>query len=244
MKILFFDIETAPMDVKVFGLWNQNIGLNQIVTPTRMLSFAAKWKDGPVGFHASRNKVQHKRMIQRMHSLLDEADVVVHYYGERFDVPHVNREFVELGLGPVSPYVQVDLKKVAKQFYLPSYKLQYVSTWLGFDGKTAHSGFNLWVDCLKGDPEAWAKMEEYNRQDVVLLEQVFDKLRPWIKSLPSVALYMDDPEETSGCPACGSQNLIKKGFRVTKLSKYQAYLCKDCTKYSQSGKAIKRVDLR
>jgi hypothetical protein len=42
-KILVLDIETAPMTVLSFGLRNQNIGINQIIAPSRMIAFSAKW---------------------------------------------------------------------------------------------------------------------------------------------------------------------------------------------------------
>ena len=44
MKILYLDIETAPNLVFTWGLFNQNIGLNQIVKPGYTLCFAAQWE--------------------------------------------------------------------------------------------------------------------------------------------------------------------------------------------------------
>ncbi len=43
MKILTIDIETSPNLAHVWGLWNQNVGLPQLLEPTQMISFAAKW---------------------------------------------------------------------------------------------------------------------------------------------------------------------------------------------------------
>ena len=44
-KILSLDIETAPMVGTFWGLWKQNIGLNQIAEDWYILCYAAKWLD-------------------------------------------------------------------------------------------------------------------------------------------------------------------------------------------------------
>ena len=43
MKILLLDIETAPNLAHVWGLWNQNVGITQIVTAGYTLCWSAKW---------------------------------------------------------------------------------------------------------------------------------------------------------------------------------------------------------
>ena len=42
-KILCFDIETLPLESYTWGLFDQNVGLNQIKTDWAALSIAAKW---------------------------------------------------------------------------------------------------------------------------------------------------------------------------------------------------------
>lgn len=250
MKVLLVDIETTPIVADVWALWDQNVGLNQIHKPTRMLSFVAKWKDTETErfkpeFWPSKNKSTHKKMIKRLHALLNDADVVVHFYGKKFDIPHANREFVELGLTPPSPYHQVDLKQeVSRNFKLPSNKLQYVATWLGFEGKVQHSGHSLWTRCIAGDPEAWTTMEEYNIQDVLLLEDVFNRLAPWIKGIPNAALFVDDDNTLGVCPSCTANNLRKEGTTAVGQSTYQRYQCRDCGKWSRGNRALRRVQLR
>jgi uncharacterized protein YprB with RNaseH-like and TPR domain len=120
-------------------------------------------------------------MVSTAHALLDLADVVMTWNGRKFDIPHLNREFLGLGFSPPSPYQQIDLYQVVKKnFLFPSNKLQYVSQALGLDGKVAHEGHGLWVACMEGDPEAWALMERYNKQDVWMLEEIYGRVQPWI----------------------------------------------------------------
>jgi hypothetical protein len=232
-RVLLIDIETSPNLVWAWGLWKQNIGINQIVEPTRMLCFAAKWLGEDKVIFRSEHDSSKMVMLIDAWNLLNEADVVVHYYGSRFDRPHLYREFLQEGMEPPSPFRQVDLKlAVAKQFQFPSNKLQFVSQALGFEGKVEHEGFGLWTKCMAGDDEAWARMQEYNEQDVRLLEDVYAALLPWIPGLPNRHLYPD----AGSCPACGDGPVERSGLYRTALSTYAQYRCLGCGSWLRSSK--------
>ena len=149
MKVLFLDIETAPNKVYCWGLWNQNISINQIVEPGYTICFAAKWENSKkIHFH-SMQKNGIKRMVKEAHKLLEEADAVVHYNGKKFDIPTLNREFLLAELQPPSGYSEVDLySAVKKKFRFASNKLDYVSSELGIGNKVQHKGMGLWTDCM------------------------------------------------------------------------------------------------
>lgn len=239
-KLLVIDIETSPHLADVWGLWNQNVGLNQLRESTRLICFAAKWVGESKVFFASEFHDGQEDMLALAYRLIDEADAVVHWNGTSFDMPHLNREFIKAGSPPPSPVVEIDLMKTAKRkFRFASNKLQYVSTYLGLDGKVQHEGHTLWVKCMAGDAKAWAAMRKYNKQDVVLTEQVYERLKPWISAHPNVNLAGGD-----GCPQCGSADLQKRGFATTQVSKFQRYRCNQCGAWSRSGKAETRVDIR
>lgn len=245
MKLLSIDIETTPNLAHVWGLWQQNVGLNQLLRPTEMMCFAAKWYGEPkIKFYSTFHDGP-SAMVHEAHALLSEADVVMHFNGKRFDVPHLNREFLELGLNPPAPYKQIDLLQVArKQFKFPSNKLAYVSKVLGLEGKTQHEGHELWIKCMAGDEKAWRKMRVYNKQDVRLLEQMYDILQPWIPGHPNAGLFLDGSQDKDMCPACGGTNLLPQGFAITSTSRFQRWQCADCGKWSRSGKRAGYVDLR
>lgn len=226
MKVLYIDIETSPNLADVWGLFNQNVGLSQLREPTRMLCLAAKWHDRPKAQFWSEWDVGHDDMIGAAWCVLNQADVVVHYNGERFDVPHLNREFLLAGLPPPAPFEQVDLLKVVrKRFRFPSNKLAYVSTALGYEGKLAHEGHALWTKVMAGDAKAQRQMRRYNIRDVAALEELHDRLLPWIPGSPSHAVYGDNPD---CCPYCGSSRIQRRGFAYTSQSRYQRYQCRDC----------------
>ena len=166
-------------------------------------------------------------MLENVFELLNEADAVVHYNGEKFDIPTLNREFTVYGMGVPDPFHQIDLLKVVrKRFRFPSNKLDYVAQALGFGGKIQHKGMDLWNECMAGDDKAWKIMERYNKQDVKLLEDVYNHVLPWIKAHPNHALFMDTDRPV--CTNCGSAHIVKKGVETTLTQKYQRYRCEDC----------------
>ncbi len=201
------------------------------------LCWAAKWAGSNEVLFDSVHESSNKRMIKRIHKLLDEADVVVHYHGSAFDIPTLNKEFILHNLPPPSPIKQLDLLKIVKEkFRFPSNKLDYVAQRLGLGKKFEHEGHTLWVKCMNDDPIAWKQMEEYNKHDVILLERLYTKLRPWVKGHPNAALF--DEGGVPRCPTCGSVHYHKRGYAYTASYKYQRYQCQDCTSWFRGSKSL------
>jgi len=235
VKVLLLDIETAPNKAYVWGLFDQNIAHNQLEESSYVLCWSAKWLGEEEIKFASCQRTSEKKMLKGIHKLLDEADVVVHYYGSKFDIPVLNREFVKYGYPPPSPYRQVDLKLAcARMFKFESNKLDYVSGALELGAKVKHAGFQLWVDCMEGKPEAWAKMEEYNRYDVVLLEKLYWRLLPWIPGHPNASAYND----AECCPKCGGTAIQKRGTTIALTRRYQRYQCQGCGAWFRGSKTL------
>ena len=236
MKILLLDIETAPNTAHVWGLFKQNIALNQIQESSYILCWSAKWLGSHDTLFYSIQSASPQWMLLEIWDLLDQADAVVHYNGTKFDIPTLNKEFLLYGFKPPSPYKQIDLLRVARnQFKFPSNKLDYVANALGLGKKTKHIGHELWVKCMENDPEAWKMIEEYNKNDVTLLEKVYGKLLPWIKNHANHSLHSDAPEV---CPNCGGTHYQKRGFYYTLNSKYQRYKCQNCGTWFRTTKCI------
>lgn len=242
IKTLVLDIETTPNLAYVWGLWSQNVNLRLLKDSTKVLSWVAKWLGEEEVFFGGGPKVSHKKMIVGMHKLMDAADAVVTYNGNKFDLPHLRREFIEAGLPPPSPAQSIDLYQVVKkQFKFPSAKLEYVAKRLGLGGKAEDGGFDTWLQCMAGSPEAWAKMEAYNRQDVLLTEKLYYKLLPWNTAHPHVGLYEGNPD---ACSNCGSDNLHARGWAYTKLSQYKRFRCMDCGTWTRGATRLAGVDKR
>lgn len=240
IRALCLDIETKPALAYVWGLFNINIGLEQLVHPSEMICWAAKWLDFPEIEFRSTYHDGKETMINRMWQLLDEADVIIHYNGQRFDVRHLNREFVENDLRPPAPYQQIDLLKTARRhFQFQSNKLAHVSVELGLEGKTEHEGFGLWLKCMQNDPDAWGRMRQYNIQDINLLEDLYNKLRPWIPGHPSHAAFSG----ANVCPKCGSDHIEYRGQIVLRTARYHRIHCLDCGAWSRETKRMDSVQV-
>ena len=234
-RILAMDIETSPHKVWTFNTYKAFIPPIQIIDPTRVISWAAKWHGKPgVLFASEYHNLDH---IHSMWTLLDEADVLVTYNGNRFDIPHLNREFQRRGMGQPSPYVSVDLYRVIKRDQIwASHKLAYLTEQLGLSGKLENGGFQTWLDCLQSEDaerqrRAWNKMRRYNKRDVVTTEELFDEVRHLVTNIPHTALYTGAKHLNPACPQCESENVTQQGYRRTKTRRYARYQCQDCAKW-------------
>lgn len=225
MRNLFIDVETAPAKVYTFSLWQPIIGIDQVIEESRLMCFSAQWYGDKntktmffSEFHDGRDV-----MLEKLHALLDEADVVTTYNGKRFDVPWIKGELISEGFTPPSPFKQIDLFQVVKSNMRNiSNKLDWVSQKLLGDRKTTHTGFKLWRDCLDGDEKAWALMKKYNIQDTRLMIPLYDVLKAWIPNHPSVAVYDNRP---AACPTCGGTNIQSRGVARTSTATYRRYQC-------------------
>jgi len=226
MKILLLDIETSPNVAHVWGLWQQNVALNQLMESSYTLCWAAKWHDQKEIMFESVHRSKPKQMIRKIHDLLSEADMVVHYHGTSFDMPTLNKEFLLHDIQPPPPVKELDLLKVVrKRFRFPSNKLDYVAQRLGLGKKFEHEGHMLWIKCMNNDPAAWKCMEKYNRHDVVLLGKLYDRLLPWMNAHANHSLYGAEP---SCCPNCGKTSFQRRGLAYTKTVAYHRYQCTAC----------------
>ena len=238
MKILLLDIETSPNVAHVWGIWQQNVGLSQLLESSYTMCYSAKWLGYKNIYFDSVQKSDPKAMLEGIHGLLENADAVVHYNGTKFDMPTLNKEFIVHRMNPPTPSKQIDLLRVVKsQFRFPSNKLDYVAQRLKLGKKKEHEGHILWVKCMNNDKEAWKIMESYNIQDVMLLEKLYKRLLPWIKQPLNMSL-MKKGRNGFICPTCSKAALLSKGFRYTTTGAYQRYQCKACGAYSTDTRTI------
>jgi len=238
-KILIFDIETAPILGWFWNLFQQDIALNQIASDWHIMSWAAKWLRSSEVFYMDQRNAKKidddKTILKALWKLLDEADIVVTQNGKAFDSKKVNARFLINGLPPPSPYKHIDTKQLAKKnFAFTSNKLEYLSHKINKKYKklkhSKFSGFELWKECLAGNIEAWEEMEKYNKHDVLATEELYLSLAPWGTGVDL------NPYMSGGfrCKDCGSENLTKQGFKITKSGKYQQWKCRDCGSWTNS----------
>ncbi len=192
----------------------------------RKTNFTSEWTDGVDG------------MLEKMYNVIEEADAIVTYNGNRFDLPTLNKEFLLTGYRPPAPYKSVDLYRTVKnKFRFASNKLDHVAQQLGLGSKTDHYGFQMWLDVMDGNKKAQKLMETYNKQDVVLLEKVYDIVLPWIANHPNRSHHSG----SAVCPNCGSKSLQHRGFAITAVGRQQRYQCQDCGKWSKASESCEKT---
>jgi uncharacterized protein YprB with RNaseH-like and TPR domain len=239
VRILLFDLETAPTAAYVWGRWDQTVSQKQVVKEGYILTYSAKWL-GEDTIISNRITVQgdDTQLVKELAELMDTADVAVAHNAIKFDVPLLKTRMLALGLNPLLPSKIVDTMRIAKaEFRFPSNSLDNIAAYLGLDRKMSHSGFELWTRCMAMEDDAFNEMLEYNVQDVVVLEQVYLKLRAWSKTHPNMALHQFDGKQR--CVCCGSEDLtqVDKLF-MTGTSAYNVLTCNDCGKINRTRKNI------
>lgn len=238
VKILCLDIETTPILALVWGLWDQNVSLEQIVEDWSILSFCAKWVGSDEVIYqdvrGQKNLRDDKKLLKSLWKLMDEADIILHQNGTSFDVPKINARFILNGITPPSSFRNIDTLRIArKHFKFTSNKLAFLTQRLCTkhvkSGHKKFPGISLWVECLKGNEDAFIEMQEYNVLDVLSLEELYvDHLRKWDNTL-NLNVYTD--HEYHVC-SCGSTQFTENGFTYSNLGKYKRFRCKKCGAYS------------
>lgn len=224
-RILIYDIETAPILAHVWKLWDNNVGLNQIESDWYIMSVAAKWLGEDEVFYWDQKDVYPMEddtyLLSKLWSLLNEADIVIGQNVKRFDTKKVNARFVLNGFPKPSVYRQMDTMIIAKeQFGFTSNKLEYMTDKLCPEHKKSKHkefpGHELWAECLKGNPLAWAEMKSYNIDDIHGTEALYNVLSSWDSKLPNFDVYVDELLDMS-------EWVFEGKYHFTNLAKYKIY---------------------
>lgn len=246
-KILILDIETAPITAYTWGLYDQNVGLNQIKSDWHLLAWSAKWlgesKTMYMDNSKSRDISDDKALVQGLSDLLEQADGTITQNGEAFDIKKLNARAIMHRLPPIKPVRGTDiLKEGRKVFKFTSHKLEYVSKVLNTKYKKLkhdeYPGFELWKAILSGDKHAWVVMKKYCIHDVLATEEAYQNMQGWIKT-QNLALFEDD--SNLRCK-CGSALLEKRGCAITVGGLYQRYRCHSCAKWLQGSTNLLTID--
>ena len=235
-KILILDIETRPAQAYIWRAYGeQNIGVEQIIDPGDIICVGLKWLGDKETFLYSDWEHGHQEMLTAVHAAMCEADAVVTYNGDKFDLPKLQGAFLLAGLGPTKPQTSIDVVKAVRKLGYFVNRLAFIGPFLGVGAKIKHEGFDLWVKVMEGNEPAQRRMARYCKQDVKLLEKLYLKIRPFIKDHPHMGNV-----KGHACGACGSHHVQSRGWRRTKYFRIQNIQCQSCGSW-QSGKREKLV---
>lgn len=232
-KVLILDIESKPGTYYSWSPKADWLPAAMMIDEGGMLCFAAKWlgSDDVMFFRG-------EDQVAQAHALLSEADIVITYNGDRYDLKRLNNEFLRAGMAPPKPYRSIDLFKTNKsRFDLPYKKLDTLAQTIGVGEKLGTGGFDLWLGCMDDDADSWVTMQKYNEQDVLLTEKVYIKLLPWLTNIPHMAMFTVDGGR---CPYCAHGVLREDGTTRTFVQEYPLFQCVNCEGWSRGTKPIQK----
>ena len=243
LRICTLDIETRPILGHVWGLFDQRLGLNQVVEHGDIMSVGFKFLGEPVQHVAEWDEGGYDAMVKTVFNVIDEADILVTYNGKSFDEKKLNWAFARAGFDRPAPYKSIDLIRVVRRQFAPdSKKLDHVASELGLGNKLATGGMDLWTKAMAGDVKSQAKMERYCKQDVVLTEKLYLRLLPWLPdtvNLPALAGV------GYGCPTCGSPKVRNAPKALAAAASTYALLkCGNCGSWAKGPQASAATQLR
>lgn len=245
-KILLLDYETAGEISLTFGRFKQSFGNSSIIRRGgNILCAAYKWlgSDKVESIAATPQECidgDDKRIVACMWDLYEQADAVVAHNSLGFD-HKVLRGRAAINGFPDLPTVKVldTLVQAKKAFRLPSNSLETIALYFGLETKMQHSGKDLWIRVQSGDEKAMQEeMLPYCEQDVVVLEQVFNRIRGFgnMGSNFNAGHYYDDAK--THCRSCGSTDVQPTGRDIhTALTAWSEYRCNSCGAVHRDRKA-------
>lgn len=241
VRLLFYDIETAPMLSFHWQAKTDYVGDHLNVQDDRfVICWAAKWSDSTEVVSKAVTGKEAKsqddsRVVQSLADLMRQADYVVAHNGNRFDYKRVNTRLLVNRLTPLGNVQMIDTLTIARNsFDLPYNNLNYLAQKLGY-GEKLHTSFDLWRRAFYGDTKAIGEMRAYNEQDVILLEHVFHAITPYAKKLPRLVDAAEWRQEL--CPYCGSETRRKSGVYRTSVNTYPKFRC-ECGREYRGWQAI------
>jgi len=238
-KICVLDLELSPMLLYGFDLYDQNFGVEQIVSHTFLISWSAKMLNEPKVYSdvLTPDEALRKddlRITQSLWELLNPCQVLIGHNIKDFDLKKLNVRLLNHRIVPLSKAQVVDTLSAARQnFSFASNSLKFLNKFLGIKQKIETEGFALWARCMDGDATALQTMDFYCQGDVLATEDLYFRLRPFIKGHPNLSLYFENNCDER-CPNCGSENLSNEGFYYTPAGKWASMRCSNCGAVSRS----------
>lgn len=172
MKCAMWDIETTHL--------KPNFGM--------LLCGAVKeYGRPPVLLSAGRKGKNDKVLAIAIRDELEKYDILVSYFGLNFDLKFLNSKLIHYKERPLAPRFHIDAyRTVKKVFNTSSRSLATITEYLGIPGKSRVTP-ELWLSAgYDNSAPALKEILDHNKWDVIILEQVFDRVKSFIKGISTV----------------------------------------------------------
>lgn len=249
-NILIFDIETSFDLLASYGLREQYHRPENIVMDWFMIAFCWKWLDGSRVYNFSliddtkrfkKNPQDDYAVVKRLHEVIQDADVIVGHNMAGFDWKKFYARVWYHKLPPIDKPKIIDTLKEARKVSFTSNKMSYLAKHLGLTHKARHSD-DMWLRILRGEKAAVKECVDYCKTDVLVSEQMYLRIRPYMATHPNQNLWRGDGIDC--CTHCRGENITNSGFRITRTGRYKRYKCTDCGAWMQGKTSIKQVRIK
>lgn len=252
-KVLIFDVEisTTQITIEQYGLkvFKKYLDPKDIIRDWIMLGAAWKWLDEPHVYCvsvSSKNPIDDTEVVSSLYQAIDEADIIIGHNSDKFDIKKIKTKAFLYGHKPLGKKKTIDTLKIARsEFSFSSNKLSHLAEECQVTCKAESPD---WEKALQGCPKELAYMRKYNRLDVQVTEEIYLKLRGWMKSHPNFNAFYDikdsEGRKVDVCPSCASANTVEKGVEVTAAGRYKTYQCEECGYVMRHSKNLTKVSLK
>lgn len=241
-KILFFDIETAPLQAWIWGCGKQYVGHKQLVANHdryRIICITYCWDDEEpaqfIGWGYEEQDTRH--VVEEFDKIASGADIIVGKNSDYFDIPMVNgvRLFEGLPGNPTWALATDDLQKQMKKYFrVPSQALDYYSKQLGLGGKIKMEMQN-WIDIVEQNgyegKDSYDKMLKYGLKDIEDTRTLWRMLSEHFDSKFNTARWADKKMICKHAD-CGSDQIVESSRKTIGMTKYVLYKCNACNRYA------------
>lgn len=209
IKRLIWDIETSP-NIGMFWRagYRLNIQPNSILKERAIICICYKWEGQKKVFSLEWDKGDDKQMLETFLQVANQADELVAHNGDKFDLKWFNTRCLFHRLEPPPIWKTVDTLVIARRrFYFNSNRLDYLGEFLFGSGKIKTS-YGMWKDILLNNcKKAMHDMVKYCKEDVRLLERVWQQLEPYHRPKTHVGVLNNRDKWT--CPYSGEYKVRK-----------------------------------
>ena len=245
-KRLFYDIETSYVKARVWRGGKQYIAPTNIEGEVRIICVSYKWQGSDKVKTLTWDENQcDKELLKKFVKVLGQADEIVAHNGDRFDIRQLRTRCLMQGVLMFPKYRSFDtLKKARKYFAFHSNRLDFLGQVMEVGRKLDHEGIGLWNRVQEGKTKterkkALKEMVAYCEQDVLLLEDCFNVMSPYVDHNTNFAVIKEGVTGKWKCPECTSDNVQLSHTDTTPLGWVRRNMkCNCCKKqYTISNKS-------
>ena len=232
VKRLFWDLEVSP---NIAFSWRagakQFISHDAIIRERAIICVCWKWEHQKTVYSLEWNAGDDKTLCEEFLKVALQADELIAQNGDRFDVRWFNTRCLFHRLPPAPAWKTVDTLAIAKKrFLFNSNRLDYMGKFLLGQGK-AETDYQMWTDiCLHNSKKQMKRMVDYCKDDVRLLQEVWELMQPWHGNKTHSGVHLGLEKWT--CPHCASENVkVSKTTTTAHGTVKKQMKCGDCGRY-------------